>query len=122
MNSNASTSIAAGVAQALGISLDQPTYKPAEAVRLITRDPRSGNQPNHVERDTKTLRALGIEPQKIAGRWIVTAGQIAAFLAAGTAPTPRRIDLRTREHRHLRKTKAQATAAAASAMEVRHGR
>ena len=100
------------LAGAIASALDQATYKPAEAVRLITRDPRSGNAPKHVERDTKTLRALGIEPQKIAGRWVITAGQIAAFLAASAAPSPSRIDRRRREHRHLR---------ASASGEVRHG-
>ena len=108
MNTPSNTNLAGAIASAL----DQVTYKPAEAVRLITRDPRSGNAPKHVERDTKTLRALGIEPQKIAGRWVITAGQIAAFLAVSAAPSPPRIDRRRREHRHLR----------AAQQEVRHGR
>lgn len=111
MNTNTSTSTS------LTATLDQPTFKPAEAVRFITRDPRSGNAPNHVERDIRTLRRAGITPEKVAGRWIVRAGELQRF-AAGPPAAPARIDLRRREHRHLRKTRA---AAVASAMEVRHG-
>ena len=98
-------------ADAIASALDQPTFKPAEAVRWLTRDPRSGNAPKHVERDIKTLRAAGIEPRKVAGRWIVTRGDLERF-AAAAAPAPTRIDKRRREHRHLR---------AASGGEVRHG-
>ena len=98
MNINTST---ADVAPALGLTLDQPTFKPAEAVRVITRDPRSGNAPNHVERDIATLRAAGVKPEKVAGRWIVRAGELQRF-AAAPAAEPRRIDRRRREFRHLR--------------------
>ena len=91
--------------------LDQRTYKPADAVRWLTRDPRSGNTSKHVERDIATLRAAGIAPEKIAGRWIVRGGELARF-AAGSAATPTRVDRRRREHRHLRE----------AGQEVRHGR
>ena len=104
---NTSSGITAGCAP----TLDQHTYRPADAVRWITRDPRSGNAPNHVERDIKTLRAAGIEPRKVAGRWIVTRGDLERF-AAAAAPAPTRIDRRRREHRHLR---------ANASGEVRHG-
>lgn len=87
------------------------TYTPADAVRLLTGDPRSGNVPRHVERDIRTLRAAGITPEKIAGRWIVRAGELVRF-AAGAAATPPRIDRRRREHRHLR---------ASGGQEVRRG-
>ena len=107
MNTNTSTTIAGAIASAL----DQPTYKPADAVRWLTRDPRSGNLPNHIERDIATLRAAGITPRKIAGRWVVTRGDLERF-ANAPAAEPRRIDRRRREHRHLR---------AAGAGEVRHG-
>ena len=99
------------LASAVASALEQATYKPAEAVRWLTRDPRSGNTPKHVERDIKTLRAAGITPEKIAGRWIVRAGELSRFSAA-TAGTPSRIDRRRREHRHLR---------ASASGEVRHG-
>ena len=99
------------LAGAIAPALDQPTFKPAEAVRWLTRDPRSGNTSKHVERDIATLRNAGITPEKIAGRWIVRAGELERF-AAATAATPARIDRRRREHRHLRR---------ASGGEVRHG-
>ena len=98
MNTPSNNTSACAVASAL----EQATYKPAEAVRWLTRDPRSGNTPKHVERDIKTLRAAGITPEKIAGRWIVRAGELSRFSAA-TAGTPSRIDRRRREHRHLRR-------------------
>ena len=98
-------------ADAIASALDQPTFKPAEAVRWLTRDPRSGNTPKHVERDIRTLRNAGITPEKIAGRWIVRAGELSRFSAAAAA-TPSRIDRRRREHRHLR---------ASASGEVRHG-
>ena len=78
--------------------LDRPTFKPADADRIITGDTRSGNLPNHVERDIRTLRAAGINPEKVAGRWIVRAGELERFANAPTAE-PRRIDRRRREHR-----------------------
>ena len=108
MNTNTSSGITAGITAAL----DQHTYKPAEVVRILTGDPRSGNLANHVERDIKTLRAAGITPEKVAGRWIVRAGELQRFAAAPPA-APARIDRRRREHRHLR---------AAATQEVRHGR
>ena len=97
---NTNTDIASAIAAALVNEHGAASFWPQKAVQIITRDPLAGNAPKHVERDTKTLRALGIEPQKIAGRWVITAGQIAAFLAASAAPS--RIDRRRREHRHLR--------------------
>ena len=106
MNTPSSNSITAGIAPAL----DQPTFKPAEAVRVITRDPRSGNAPNHVERDIRTLRAAGITPEKIAGRWLIRRGELERFANAPPA-APQRIDRRRREHRHLRQQGG----------EVRHG-
>ena len=109
---NANTDIASAIAAALVNEHGAASFWPREAVQIITRDPLAGNTPKHIERDTKSLRALGIEPQKIAGRWVVTAGQIAAFLAAGAAPSSARIDRRRREHRHLR---------ANAQREVRHG-
>lgn len=99
------------LADTIASALDQPTYKPADAVRWLTRDPRSGNLPNHVERDIRTLRDAGIEPEKIAGRWVVRRGELERF-ASAQAGAPQRIDRRRREHRHLR---------AASGGEVRHG-
>ena len=111
MNTNISTSITAGCASALSIPRDQLTFRPADAVRVITGDPRSGNLENHIERDIKTLRAAGITPRKIAGRWVVTRGDLERF-ANAPAEEPRRIDRRRREHRHLR---------AAAGGEVRHG-
>ena len=110
---NTQSNLADAIVSALITEHGAASFWPQQAVQIITRDPLAGNAPKHVERDTKTLRALGIEPQKIAGRWVVTAGQIAAFLAASAAPSPARIDRRRREHRHLR--------AAAAGGEVRHG-
>ena len=107
-----SNNLANTIASALITEHGAASFWPQQAVQIITRDPLAGNAPKHVERDTKTLRSLGIEPQKIAGRWVITAGQIAAFLAASAAPSPTRIDRRRREHRHLR----------AAQQEVRHGR
>lgn len=104
MNNATANSIAAGVVPAL-----QPTYKPADAVRILTGNSRSGNSPNHVERDISTLRRAGITPEKVAGRWIVRAGELQRF-AAAPAAEPQRIDRRRREHRQLRGSK-----------EVRHG-
>lgn len=69
----------------------QSTYTPAEAVRWITRDPLSGNTPNHVDRDVRTLRRAGITPEKIAGRWIVRAGELLRFAAATASSTPRHV-------------------------------
>lgn len=109
MNTNISTSITAGIASALSIPRDQLTFRPADAVRVITGDPRSGNLENHIERDIATLRAAGITPEKVAGRWVVRRGELERFAAA--AATPTRIDRRRREHRHLR----------AASGEVRHG-
>ena len=99
MNTDTDTSTTS--AGAIALALDHATYKPAEAVRLITRDPRSGNLPNHVERDIATLRNAGITPEKIAGRWIVRVGELKRF-ADAQAGAPQRIDRRRREHRHLR--------------------
>ena len=110
---NTQSNLADAIVSALITEHGAASFWPQQAVQIITRDPLAGNAPKHVERDTKTLRSLGIEPQKIAGRWVVTAGQIAAFLAASAAPSPARIDRRRREHRHLR--------AAAAGGEVRHG-
>ena len=85
----------------------QLTYTPAAAVRLITGDPRSGNVAKHVERDVRTLRAAGITPEKIAGRWVVRSGELARFAAAAAA-TPPRVDRRRREYRHLQ-TRAEVS-------------
>ena len=108
MNTN-TTSTTAGVAPALSIPRDQLTFRPADAVRILTGDPRSGNNPSHVERDISTLRRAGITPEKVAGRWVVRAGELQRF-AAAPAAEPKRIDRRRREHRQLRGSK-----------EVRHG-
>lgn len=94
-------------AGAIAPATHQLTYTPAGAVRLITGDPRSGNSPRHVERDVRTLRAAGITPEKIAGRWVVRSGELARF-AAGAAATPLRIDRRRREYRHLQ-TRAEVS-------------
>lgn len=107
MNTDTSTTSAGAIA----LALDHATYKPADAVRWLTRDPRSGNLPNHVERDIATLRRAGITPEKVAGRWVVRRGELERF-ANAPAAEPGRIDRRRREHRHLR---------ASGAQEVRHG-
>lgn len=105
MNITSNTTSVGAVAPAT----HQFTYTPAAAVRLITGDPRSGNVPRHVERDVQTLRAAGITPEKIAGRWVVRAGELQRF-AAGAAATPLRIDKRRREYRHLSATAQEGAA------------
>jgi hypothetical protein len=111
MNTDTENRNNASIASALSIPRDQPTFRPAEAVRWLTRDVRSGNNPNHVERDIATLRRAGITPEKVAGRWIVRTGELERF-ANAPAAEPQRIDRRRREHSHLRSSAQQ---------EVRHG-
>lgn len=89
--------IASAVATALVQQHGTATYSPQRAVQIITSEPTAGNNPRHVERDVRELRRLGIEPQKISGRWIVTVGQIAQWAAGELRPA--RIDRRRREHR-----------------------
>lgn len=89
-------------------------FPPRQALRILTGADDAGNA-IHTNRDVRALRALGIEPLKVAGRWVVPAGQIAAW-ARGELKPPR-IDRRRREHRVARPANAGAPAAAA---EVRH--
>ncbi|MHB1537472.1 MAG: hypothetical protein ACYCYN_03035 [Solirubrobacteraceae bacterium] len=90
---------------------------PRQALALLSGRPARTNA-RHGDRDVRALRALGIEPLKVAGRWVVPAGQIAAW-ARGELRPPR-IDRRRREHRAARPA-ANAGAPAAAAAEVRYG-
>lgn len=97
------TNIVSALTTALIQQHGTATFWPRQAVQIITSDSTAGNNPHHVERDVRELRRIGIEPRKICGRWIVTAGQIAQWAAGELRPA--RIDRRRREHRQ----------------EVRHG-
>lgn len=85
---------------------------PRQALALLTGRPARTNA-RHGDRDVRALRALGIEPTKIAGRWVVPAGQIAAWARGELRPL--RIDRRRREYRT-----ARPVTGAPAAAEVRH--
>ncbi len=62
-------------------------YVPRQALAIVTGCPDAGNHsPAHTGRDVATLRCLGIQPIKIAGRWVVPAHAIARYAVGFSRP------------------------------------
>jgi hypothetical protein len=89
------TSITSTIAAALIAQHGAIGLSPIDAIRAITGDPAAGNS-RHIDRTIAHLRAAGVHPVKIAGRWTVPLAQIVAWTggqdaqAPAPAPAPRR--------------------------------
>ena len=64
-------------------------FTPRAALQHVLKSERAGNAgQNHVGRDVLALRRAGIEPRKVAGRWVVPRGELERWASGQVQPSP----------------------------------